>query len=74
MPHLYDSKYYDNVRIFAWTLMTKILTLIFLSLWFITCKHWWRLVILVPIIIESYKIADILNDDLRYIDDDELRH
>ena len=35
----FDSGYYENVKMFVWTLMLKMLTLILLSLWFLTCKH-----------------------------------
>lgn len=68
----YDSVYFEDVSVLVWTLLTKILTLLFLSLWFMTCKHWWRHTILIPIIIECYKITGILNQDYYYVDDQEF--
>lgn len=67
-----DSSYYDDVSVFAWTLMTKLMTFGFLSIWYITCKHWWRNAILIPIVIEIYKILVILDDEIQFLDNNEF--
>ncbi len=67
-----DSNYYEGIDVFFWTLANKLLTLLILLIWFVTCKHWWRFAIIVPIIIECYKFLSILNDDLRYVDEFEF--
>lgn len=65
---------WESVRLFLWIVLTKIVTITLLSLWFITCKHWWRLAILVPLVIESFKLGLFLfnytigvYDELDYI-------
>ncbi|MBT8266882.1 MAG: hypothetical protein KJO41_05660 [Bacteroidia bacterium] len=68
----FDSRYYQDVSVFAWAAFTKILTLFFLSLWFVTCKHWWRMAIVIPIIIETYKLMVIINDETYYVDKYEV--
>lgn len=40
-----------------WYLNYKALFILMLSIWYITCKHEWRLVILVPLIIEIHKLV-----------------
>lgn len=67
-----ESNYFNDVSIFAWTIMTKVLTLLILSIWFVTCKYWWRYAIIIPIIIEIFKILIIMNDDLFFVDEIEL--
>ncbi len=65
-----DSGVYENVKLFIWTLMLKILTLSLLSLWFLTCKYIWRYVLFVPIIAEIYKILvwlKVFEFDIKYI-------
>lgn len=52
----FDSGYFANVKLFAWMLFLKIMTVIVLSLWFLTCKHKWRYILFVPIIAEIYKV------------------
>ncbi|MBQ0786212.1 MAG: hypothetical protein KBT69_01835 [Oceanihabitans sp.] len=50
---------------FLWCISTYFLITINLSLWFVSCKHWWRYVILIPIIIELEKI-NLIYYDLSY--------
>ena len=67
-----ESNYFDDVRIFVWTAMTKLLTLFILSIWFVTCKHWWRYAILIPISMESFKLIGTINDDINFFDEYEF--
>ncbi|WP_299228283.1 hypothetical protein [uncultured Psychroserpens sp.] len=53
---VFDSGYFEDINFFAWLIMTKILTLCILSIWYITCKYKWKFILLVPIIIEIYKL------------------
>lgn len=57
----FDS--FGTANYFAWIVGTKLITLLLLSLWFITCKHWWRNFILIPIVLELYKIFGIITDE-----------
>ena len=63
-----EFNYFDDAQTFVWTLLTKILTFLILCLWFLTCKHWWRYAIIVPITIECYKIFEVINSDFEYFD------
>lgn len=44
-----------------WYLIIKIYLITLLSLWYFTCKNWWRLAILIPLIIELFKLLSFLN-------------
>lgn len=50
---------------FLWCTSTYFLITINLILWFVSCKHWWRFVILIPIIIELDKV-NLIYYDLSY--------
>ncbi|WP_040248857.1 hypothetical protein [Psychroserpens mesophilus] len=52
-----DSGFYKSVEYYFWILSVKFLTLSILSIWFLTCLHRWRLIILIPIYVEIYKIC-----------------
>jgi hypothetical protein len=67
-----ESNYYNDVNILVWTAFTKLLTLFFLSLWFVTCKHWWKYSLIISIIIEGYKLLTIVNDEIRFFDEYEF--
>lgn len=66
----YESPYYESVKTLAWTLTTKITPLIFLTLWFLTNRHWWYHALLVPMAMYFYQIIIILNDDMQFADTD----
>ncbi|MBD0831943.1 hypothetical protein [Aestuariibaculum sediminum] len=68
----YDSKYYGSIFVLAWTLTGKIIPLFLLFIWFFTCRHWWYHVLLVPIAMYAYQIFITLNDDLNYVDSNQL--
>ena len=51
-----------NVRIFVWFLLQKLIILIPLILWFITCQQWWKYAILSPIILYSYQFWEATQD------------
>tara|TARA_R110002012_G_scaffold9716_4_gene45170 strand:+ start:155242 stop:155826 length:585 start_codon:yes stop_codon:yes gene_type:complete len=69
---LYESKYYKSVQIMAWFLFSKLIPLLLLLVWFITCKHWWYYAILIPISMYVFQIFNLLNDDLYIMDSSEL--
>lgn len=69
---VFYSSYFKSINTFVYFLFNKLLVFFLLSIWFITCKHWWRLVILIPLSIEFYKILNIINDDVNYFDEVEF--
>ena len=41
-------------------------------IWFFTCKHWWYHAILIPILMFAFQIYSTLNDDLSFVDSNEI--
>ena len=68
----YDSRYYENVFVLAWTLTGKIIPLLLLFIWFFTCRHWWYHALLVPIAMYSYQTFTILKQDITNLDSNQL--
>ena len=68
----YDSLYYEDVNVVAWTLMGKIIPIILLFIWFFTNKHWWYHVIIVPIAMYFYQIITTLDGDLQFADTNQI--
>ena len=60
----YESKYYENVNVAAWTFLGKITPLLLLLIWFFTCKHWWYHVILVPTVMYGYQLVSAVYEDM----------
>lgn len=53
--------YFYYVDFYIWQLFVKILTLGILSVWFVTCKHLWKYILLFPIFLEIHKILSIVD-------------
>jgi len=68
----YNSGYFENVQVAMWLLTGKLIPLYLLFIWFFTCRHWWFHVLLIPIAMFSYQIFVTLNDDLKYVDSNQL--
>jgi hypothetical protein len=53
---------FDSVRIYLWFLLQKLIILIPMTLWFLTCHQWWKYAILSPIILYSYQFWEATQD------------
>jgi hypothetical protein len=58
-----------DIKNFVLISKMKFLILFFAITWYFTCKHWWRSAILVIIILEFFKIANVFNSNKYYIDE-----
>jgi len=58
---------FTDVQIFLWFLIRKLIIIIPMILWFLTCQHWWKYAILSPIILYSYQFWEA-TQDVRYLD------
>ena len=53
---------FRDVRVFTWVLTQKLIILIPMIFWFLSCQHWWKYAILSPIILFSYQSWEIVQD------------
>ncbi|MDC8004032.1 hypothetical protein POV27_08205 [Aureisphaera galaxeae] len=53
---------YHSVNTYAWFVVSKVVPLSLLLLWFFTCKHWWHWIILVPIAMYTFQLWGIFNE------------
>lgn len=68
----YEANWYQKVSTTAWTLMSKMIPLFLLTIWFFTCKHWWYHVILIPMGMFLFQSITVINDDIQYTDETEF--
>ncbi len=68
----YEAKHYQTVDYAVWIFMGKIVPIILLILWFVTCRDWWYHVILIPIAMYSFQLYSAINDDVKFIDEVEI--
>lgn len=68
----YTSNYYESVQILVWTLLGKVIPLFLLLIWIFTCRQWWYHVILVPIAMYVYQIMEVINDDVKFAEENQI--
>ncbi|WP_108114810.1 hypothetical protein [Kordia periserrulae] len=69
---LFTFRSSESLYTLAWLLTGKIVPLLFLILWFFTCRDWWYHVILIPIAMYSFQIFSIIHDDSNPVDEVEI--
>ncbi|WP_456440969.1 hypothetical protein [Psychroserpens sp.] len=55
-----DAGFYGDSKKLIWYLSVKILTLLLLSLWYLSCSQKWRFIILFPVFAEISKIIFLI--------------
>jgi len=68
----YNSRYYNDILTFVWTLMQKLVFVLTFFVWYVTCKHWWRNILVVPMVFFTSQTIIVLNDDLYFVDENEV--
>ncbi len=68
----YHSLGFSSVKTTVWLLTSKVIPVLFLIIWFFTCRQWWYHAILVPISMYVYQIAAVFNEDKSYVDEFQL--
>ena len=62
------SNGFRDVSVYVWFLLGKFIPLYLLTLWFLTCKHWWYHIILIPLCMYAFQIFEVLYSNDPYID------
>lgn len=64
-----ETNGFNSVQIFIHALFTKLTFVISFSVWFLTCKYWWRWVLLVPLTMFLFQLTGVVNQNISYIDE-----
>jgi hypothetical protein len=59
---IFETSYF-SINAYVWFLVSKIVPLYLLLLWFFTCRHWWHWIILVPIAMYAFQLWGIVNQN-----------
>lgn len=55
-----DSNGFNNLNAFAWFFVSKFIPLYLLIIWFLTCKHWWYHILLIPICMYAFQLFEVV--------------
>lgn len=61
-----------DISTYAWFLLGKFIPLYLLTIWFLTCKHWWYHILLIPICMYAFQIFEVMYSDDLYVDTENV--
>lgn len=64
----FESGKYESVKTLVWVFFSKLVPLLLLILWFVTCKYWWFYSLGIPIAVYVFQLASVLNDGAGFVD------
>ena len=64
--------YFITVYAYTYWFFSKFVPLFLFLIWFLTCKHWWVHVILIPITVYLFQLITVINDSVQYVDEVEF--
>lgn len=59
---------FQNVSVYVWFMLGKLVPFYLLLIWFFTCKHWWYHIILIPVTMYVFQIFEEVYSDDYFID------
>lgn len=65
----YIIEYGNDLDTVLWFYAIKIHLIVLLLIWHFTCQHWWRVSILIPLILEIFKLIGLFNSDADTFDE-----
>ncbi len=66
--YVIDNNGFHNLNTYMWYLLSKLVPLYLLVIWFFTCKHWWYHVLLIPICLYAFQLFEVLYSEDNFID------
>ncbi len=67
-----DDNGWTDVQWRMWFLAHKLIPLYLMIIWFLSCKHWWYHIILIPMIMFVFQIFEDIFDQDKVVDTDNL--
>lgn len=63
---------WPDYQVYFWFLFQKVVPLYLIFIWFMTCKHWWYHILLLPIIMYAFQIFEDIFDKDYIVDSENL--
>lgn len=67
-----DNNGFRDISTYVWFLMSKMVPLYLMVLWFMTSKNWWYHIILIPIAMYSFQLFEVFFDSDNAVDTENI--
>jgi len=63
---------FQDASVYLWFLISKIIPLLLLVIWFLSSKDWWYHIIIIPIAMYTFQLFEVVFDADNYIDTENI--
>lgn len=63
---------FPSLEMHAWFLVSKLVPLYLMVIWFLTCKHWWYHIIIIPIMMYAFQLFENYFSESDTVDSENL--
>ena len=67
-----DNGGFYSVSVYFWFLLSKIIPLSLMIIWFFTSKNWWYHIIIIPIAMYAFQVFEVLFDSDDIVDTENI--
>lgn len=67
-----DSHGFYDVETYVWFLLSKFIPFYLIMIWFLTCKHWWYHILLIPLTMYSFQLFELYYSADEFVDTKNL--
>ncbi len=67
-----DRNNFADISTYIYFLLSKLIPLYLLVIWFFTCKHWWYHIILIPLCMYAFQIFEVVYYQDEYVDTENV--
>ncbi len=69
---VFDRNGFADLNTYGWFILSKLVPFYLLVIWFITCKHWWYHIILIPTTMYAFQVFEVVYSDDVIVDTKNL--
>jgi len=63
---------YESIQLLFYYFFAKLVPIILLIVWFVTCKHWWVHALIIPISVYFFQLIGVIRDSFEGVDESEF--
>ena len=67
-----DRNGFYDIQTYGWFLISKFIPFYLILIWFLTNKHWWYHVLLIPLCMYAFQIFEVFHSDDKFIDTENI--
>ncbi len=67
-----DNNGFEDLQTYGWFLINKFVPFYLILIWFLTSKHWWYHILLIPLCMYAFQIVEAIYLNTTYVDTENI--